>query len=73
MFLSDLPAEPDPVEWITVTCANDGCDNLATALTQVANHGQGELFPEFEPVICDGCLDVMADQHEAEFGWMREF
>lgn len=63
----------DETEWITVTCATDGCDNEAEALREVTNHGQGELFPEIEPVFCDGCQDRMADEYEAEFGWMRSF
>ena len=66
------PAIVQTARWSVGVCAIDGCDNPVEALTEIANHGQIELFPELEPVICDGCQDVLADQYEAEFGWMKE-
>lgn len=73
LFLSPTNVPPEETEWFSVICATEGCDNEAVALREVANHGQLEMFPEAEPVHCDGCMDVMAQEYEDEFGWMRSF
>ena len=60
-------------EIVFVACARCGEPESAEAIRDLAKDGQGELFPETEPVFCIGCQDVLADEYEAEFGWMRSF